>query len=271
MSFSFSKVNGILSFHDFGGWETRNSSTFWCIQEADKVYKWPDFSSLKIHTGDYEAEYNNYTYSKQNNYNRLVPDFNFHSWPQVGIDDYELFVKQIDASGRNNYEIHKVGWIGNTNTHFRRKQLLDMSICDKELLDIFDCGNWWINPDTVRLNSRVYISTPDLVKRYSILIDIEGGGYSGRLKHLLWSHRPVLLVDRPHKEFFFKDLREWEHYIPVRRDLLDLIEKAKWCINNYDKACEIAEKAYEFSKKYLTRESCYTEWDTIIRNHIHSI
>jgi hypothetical protein len=95
-------------------------------------------------------------------------------------------------------------------------------------------------------------------------MDIEGNGYSGRLKHLLWSHRPLLIVDRPYKEFFFEFLKEWEHYIPVKRDLSDLVEKTQWCFNHYDKALQIAENAYHFSKKYLTRDACYDKWNNII-------
>jgi len=122
----------------------------------------------------------------------------------------------------------------------------------------------WKYVGNVLLNSTKYISTPDLVKKYKILIDIEGIGYSGRLKFLLWSHRPVLLVDRPHKEYFFEHLKEWDHYIPVKRDLSDLLEKTKWCMDNYNKALLIAENAYNFSKQYLTRDACYKQWDNII-------
>ena len=137
---------------------------------------------------------------------------------------------------------------------------------NKELFDFFDCGNWWVNPDSVKLNNNKYISIPDLVETYSILLDIEGCGYSGRLKHLLWSHRPVLLVDRIHREFFFKYLKPWVHYIPVKNDLSDLIEKTKWVIENYLDALIIAENAYRFSQQYLTREACYKQWDNIISN-----
>jgi hypothetical protein len=94
---------------------------------------------------------------------------------------------------------------------------------------------YWINSGNIQLNSSKYISTPELVEKYSILIDIEGNGYSGRLKH----------------------------YIPVKRDLTDLIEKTKWCLNNYDKALQIAENAYRFSKLHLTRDTCYNKWNDI--------
>ena len=264
MAFTFSKINGTLIFNDLGCHESRNPSTIWCIKMADEIYNWGDFSEIKINTLDVEKNDNDYSYSKQNSYNNLVPDFNFHSWPQVGINDYESFVKEISDAGLNNYEINKVGWIGNIYTNFRRQQLLEIGNDNNKLFEIFDMN--WIPSDNVRLNNTRYISTPELVKKYSILIDIEGCGYSGRLKHLLWSHRPVLIVDRPHKEFFFEFLKEWEHYVPVKNDLSDLIEKTKWCLDNYDKAVEIAENAYQFSKIYLTRNACYAKWNNIISN-----
>ena len=267
-TFIVRKVDGVLSYEDLGGYETRNPSTFWCIKNADAVYNWPDFNDLVIQTTDYEHNSNDYTYSKQHSYNRLVPDFNFHGWPQVGINDYEEFVKDIDTAGNVSYEVNKVGWIGNINTKEVRAKLFNFGKENKATCEIIDCGNWSNNPDSIKLNSNKYISTPDLVKRYSILLDIEGNGYSGRLKHLLWSHRPVLFVDRPHVEYFYKYLYEWEHYIPVKRDLSDLKEKIQWCLENPDKTSAIAERAYKFSQKHLTREACYKEWDKIIKKHI---
>jgi hypothetical protein len=262
MSFKVFKTNGELKFIDYGGYETRNPSTMWCIQEANKIYNWDNFNEIIIYTQDYESNKDNFTYSKQNSYKNLVPDFNFHSWPEVGIYDYDMLIKEIDIAGLNLFEINKVGWIGNKNTNFRRHILMQIANENKELFDCFDME--WINVGKKTLNSTKYISIPDLVKKYSILIDIEGNGYSGRLKFLLWSHRPLLLVDRPHKEFFFEHLKEWEHYIPVKRDLTDLIEKTKWCLDNYDKALSIAENAYNFSKQYLTRYACFKKWDEII-------
>lgn len=265
MAFFVSKINGELKFKDLGGYQTRNPSTFWCIQKADELHNWTDFAELKMCTGDSESSIYDYTYSKNHNYSNLIPDFNFHSWPQAGIDDYDIFIKEIDNSGKNSYEINKVGWIGSTITNIMRKKMFEIGNNNKDLLDIIDMA--WIHSNNIKLDTTKYISTPDLVKTYSILIDIEGNGYSGRLKHLLWSHRPLLLVDRPHKEFFFEFLKEWEHYIPVKRDLSDLIEKTKWCLDNYDKALIIAENAYNFSNIYLTRAACYKQWNNIISNH----
>ena len=46
----------------------------------------------------------------------------------------------------------------------------------------------------------------------------------------------------------------------------NLIEKTKWCLDNYDKALQIAENAYQFSTIYLTRAACYEQWNNIITN-----
>jgi len=265
-AFLIKKENGVLQFNNMGGYESRNPSTFWCIQQADMSYNWPDFKQIKIDTGDVERGEDRYTYSKQNNDYRTIPDFTFHNWPQVGVTDYNEMIKELDTIGRTPFEVNKVGWIGSADLPFRAKMVsignTRTDICD------FIKMNWIRRANKIELDSTQYLSMPQLVKKYSILIDIEGGGWSARLKWLFWSHRPVILIDRPHKEFYFKYLKEWEHYIPVKRDMSDLIEKVEWCLQNYEQALRIAENAYEFSKQHLTREACYRRWNELIMDSI---
>ena len=112
-----------------------------------------------------------FSYSTENNnFSTCVPDFTFDKWTGVGIADYDRCVDEIIRSGNKIPQINKVGWIGNINTNFRRKKLYEVGNKNTEILDIFDCGNWWKNPNSVKLNSKMYISTPELVKKYSILI-----------------------------------------------------------------------------------------------------
>jgi hypothetical protein len=256
------KKDGLLNFYNIDGYETRNESTFKCIQEADKIYNWGDFE-IQIHTGDgdesskHEYCFSNYFFGK------LVPDFNFDAWPQVGINDYTETTQEIKKAGSLPPKILKVGWIGNTNTNPMRKKLLKYGQSNPQLFDIIDMA--WSSSSGIKLNATTFLSMPELVEKYAFLIDVEGYGYSGRLKHLLWSRRPLLLVDRPHKEYFFEFLKEWEHYIPVKRDLSDLLLKMKWLLQNQEKAQIIANNALEFSKIHLTREACYSKWNDIIQ------
>lgn len=254
------KKDGILHFKDIRGFQSRNASTFKCIEEADKIYNWPDFS-LMIHTGDNCAS-QNYGYAKPRIY-RLVPDFNFHAWPEVGINDYETTINEMTLAGSLPATTNKAGWVGNINTNNIRKKLLVYGIKYPTMFDIISTK--WLPMNGEEINAINYVTMTDLVKKYSFLIDVEGYGYSGRLKFLLWSQRPVLLVDRPYKEYFFKYLVAWTHYIPVKRDLSDLYFMTEWCLKNPSRVEEIARNALEFSKKYLTREACYAEWNNVIQ------
>jgi len=266
--FTVKKSNGVLNCKNCGGFQSRNPSTIWCIQQADAKYNWNDFSEFQVHTWDYEKNPNEYTYSKQNSVHNVVPDFNFHAWPEVGIEDYEKTVESIIESGSHPYELLKVGWIG-ARTHENRNRMLAIGEQNPHMFDFFDMN--WIPSGHVFHNSTKYISLSDLVKKYAILIDIEGNGYSGRLKYLLWSHRPLLLVDRSHKEYFYEHLIPWTHYVPVRQDMSDLVEKTQWILDNYDAACTIAANAREFSKTHLTRDACYAQWNKIITGHASSL
>jgi len=46
------------------------------------------------------------------------------------------------------------------------------------------------------------------------------------------------------------------HYIPIKRDLTNLIKKTKWCLDNYEERLKISDNAYQFSKLHLTHDAC---------------
>ena len=96
--FKVKKENGVLVLNDLGSHGDRNPATFRCIQEADKIYKWNDFREILIYTGDSVNNNNAYTYSKWDCFYKLVPDYMFDSWAEVGIRDYNEVVNAIDKA-----------------------------------------------------------------------------------------------------------------------------------------------------------------------------
>lgn len=267
------KSDGKLIFIDAGGYQTRNVSTIWCIQQADKIYNWKDFPKITIKTGDFisgdsekllrERIYG-YSSASNNSYNNLIPDFNFHYWPQVGFDDYEKITHELAQIGTTECEIKKAGWVGCLQTSHKRVILHNIGQKNQNIMDIIGM-NWTSASNNNQIQkSTIYISLHELIQKYALLIDVEGYGYSGRFKYLLWSRRPVIFVKRKFNEYWFKELKEWIHYIPCNEDLSNIVDIINWSLDNYDEAMQIAENAYEFAKIHLTRNASYIRWNEII-------
>ena len=60
-------------------------------------------------------------------------------------------------------------------------------------------------------------------------------------------------------EFWERDLEPFQHYIPVKADFSDLIEKVEWAITHDDDARAIARNGAQFVREHLhmTRVHCY--------------
>ena len=143
------------------------------------------------------------TYSLQKpEYRRYCgPDHTSVRWVAAGINDYEEEVDKIVASSKVSPDIRKVAWFGNIYSPlgFRpeyktRPLLVELS---KQHPHMFDFRHTCFQPD----RTCGHIPLAEMVANYSYLLDIGGNGYSGRLKYLLFSHRPLFLVDREHLEY----------------------------------------------------------------------
>ncbi|XP_061697057.1 protein O-glucosyltransferase 2-like isoform X2 [Syngnathoides biaculeatus] len=64
--------------------------------------------------------------------------------------------------------------------------------------------------------------------KYKYQINIDGTVAAYRLPYLLAGDSVVLKQDSGYYEHFYNELIPWEHYIPVRADLQDLLEKIQW-------------------------------------------
>jgi len=252
------KKDGQFIFDDVQCDGERNKSTFWCIQEADKIYKWPDFPKVGICTNDWREDNNTLGYAGGTTFSNLIPDFCFHKHVGALDKDYDEIIYSVSEAGKTKPEIHKVGWIGKYS-HDYRKYMVELGNANPELFDF--TMMWW--GDDYKTPDK-FITHDDLVKKYAVVIDIEGYGYSGRVKYLLFSRRPLILIDRENKEWYYEHLIPWRHYIPVKRDMSDLVEKTKWCLDNYEAAKLIANDAYDFASINLTRKGCYARWNEVL-------
>lgn len=206
-----------------------------------------DYPSNKYHT---KRKILSYTALNENKNIILIPDFIFMNWKECGIPDYSEITEQLCSLSAKDCEYNTLFWIGNAKTHYTRETLLELSEKDNRI-EAYATG--WDSKNSKVLNTK-YVSIPDHTK-YKYLIDIQGNGYSGRIKMLMFTGRPLFIADRKWIEFWTNDVKPFVHYIPVKEDLSDLIEMLDWAEKNEEKCKEIAKNAQVFAKENLTREA----------------
>jgi len=77
-------------------------------------------------------------------------------------------------------------------------------------------------------------------------LNIDGTVAAYRLPYLLAGNSVVLKQESGYYEHFYADLQPWVHYIPVKADLSDLVERIHWARDNDDKAKKISANAQQF-------------------------
>jgi hypothetical protein len=254
---------GKLSFDDFGGFQSRNPATQSLLTEAADAVRGELTKSFSIgiltndYPGQIDTETRCFAYCRAVEQQNVIaiPDFLFRSWPECGIDDYESTVDKILQESRKPPVDDRLLWIGNVATHPTRRQFLEIAQgearIDARAMD-------WLPPEKTDDSARAwrpaggFISLPDHC-RYRMLIDLQGRGFSARLKLLLFSGRPLFIQARRWHQYFFENLEPFVHFIPVEEDLSDLSAQIDWVETHPVRAALIAAEAQRFARANLRR------------------
>jgi hypothetical protein len=150
----------------------------------------------------------------------------------------------------------KVAHLSSTTEHFNDIPLLDAGITE-----------WCVRAR--KIQGEKYLQTIDpknfsfgLVEpldyqqqmRYKYIVHISGHVSAFRLSTELFMGCCILLVEPEYHLWYEHMLVPMKHYIPVKKDLSDLIEKIKWCRKNDVKCRTIARNARTFAETYLTKK-----------------
>ena len=227
------------------------------FERCAKKYNNDDIKKMKYSTADKGNENPDikvYSMGYNKNipelYKYCGPDWTFYEWKSAHIESFEKTRDEIIENSNKQPSINKVGWFGNTDTHIIRTTLLKIG---EQNTDLFDIKHIGLINNLIDNSIDKYISLPDLLK-YKYLIDLPGNGYSGRLKYLLFSKRPLLISDRDYIEYYHNELIPYKHYVPVKHDLSDLLTQVQWLLNNELRGIEIAKNAFEFATTNFTQD-----------------
>lgn len=198
-----------------------------------------------------------YCRKKGNSNIELIPDYFFvnnREWTKY--DDYDSLVKEMLAASEKSWQYDNLFWIGAISKKPVRENLYKISKCDKRLKILAT------DRDLDR-GEKPFVSLVDHVK-YKYLLDMAGNSWSDRRKVLLFSGRPLFIVGDEWEEYALTDLVPFKHYIPVKKDFSDLIDKLDWADSNPEAVMKIAEQAKQFALNRLTRERAVSDLSEII-------
>lgn len=108
-----------------------------------------------------------------------------------------------------------------------------------------------------------FMSLDDKAK-FKYILCLDGHAAAYRQSHELSLKSVVLIPDSKYYLWFSHLLKPYEHYVPVEKDLSNLIDQIKWCRENDDKCKKIAENSYLFYKKYLEKEGVYNYYSELL-------
>lgn len=240
-------------------WEKHNHLF---INMAAEKFKDPEMLNMPYHRDDRchqgmigPSMENCFDVNRPETYNLAGPDENFMGWKDVKIAGFRSNARAIIEAGKQPPKTFKVAWLGNIRSpapgvpEVQTRLLLPEFTANYS--DLFHF--YHIHPVDIEHQPH-YMTQADMVREFAYLMDIGGNGWSGRLKWLLFSHRPILVVDRPYQDYFHRDLQPFVHFIPVKRDLSDLVSQTLWVKQHPQECATIAENAFRFAAENFRDE-----------------
>jgi len=256
------------------------------IKDCEFIINRRDFPVLRYDgKHPYTHVYNNIT--KYNN-DKFIPIFSqvtspeYADIPIINVDDIALLTKiSYPPTNKVSNLPNLVKWQNKKNIAFFRGTATGCGVTEKtnqriklakisyELNNkkILDAGlTSWNYRDKI-YNKKITIIkpkklgfplvntvTPNEQAYYKYIIHIDGHVSAYRLTRELYSGSLLLIVKSPknYSMWFTPLLKEYVHYIPIKEDLSDLIQKIKWCKENDDKCKKIALASYDLAINELT-------------------
>lgn len=88
-----------------------------------------------------------------------------------------------------------------------------------------------------------------------------------RFPYLMLGSSLVLKQDSHYYEFFYSHLKAGTHYVPVKRNLSDLLEKIKWAKENDAEAQRIARAGQTLARELLQPSRLYCYYYRVLQEY----
>lgn len=176
---------------------------------------------------------------------QVIPIPDYRVCFEERVYPFEETPTRCREAGLAPWQDKRIGWRGTIASSDERKWLKRLADQHPDKLYVDDPA-WEEN--------KVYIPMTDLAK-FKYTLDIRGYGWTDRVKILLQLHRPLFLVDRPYREWYFDDLVPMKHFVPVKEDMSDLIKKYELLESDPALYEQIVRSANEFVKDHFSPDA----------------
>ncbi|KAL3283578.1 hypothetical protein HHI36_006717 [Cryptolaemus montrouzieri] len=160
----------------------------------------------------------------------------------------DMLSVQGNAKEQWDKRVAKAFWRGRDSSRERLK-LIDIS---RKYPDIFNCSltNFFFFRD----EEKIYGPKSDHVSFYSFFdykyqLGLDGTVAAYRFPYLLAGGSLVFKQESKYYEHFYNDLVPYVHYVPIKNNLDDLVEKIQWAIDHDEEAKKLLKMVDYFPMK----------------------
>ncbi|KAF7709241.1 protein O-glucosyltransferase 2 [Silurus meridionalis] len=222
-----------------------------------------------VNLGDWPLE-------KRRTTDKLHPIFSWcgsNDTRDIVMPTYDLTESVLETMGRVSLDMMSVQantgppWAEKNMTAFwrgrdsrrERLELVKLARANPELLDAAFTNFFFFEHVESLYGPLVkHVSFFDFFK-YKYQINVDGTVAAYRMPYLLAGDSVVLKQDSTYYEHFYSQLQPWVHYIPIKADLSDVLEKIQWAKEHDEEARKIAQAGQQFARTHLMADSifCY--------------
>lgn len=98
-------------------------------------------------------------------------------------------------------------------------------------------------------------------------MNVDGTVAAYRFPYLMLGNSLVLKQDSQYYEFFYSRLKAGTHYVPVRRNLADLLEKIRWAKENDGEAEAIGRAGQTAARELLQPSRLYCYYYRVLQTY----
>ncbi|CAG5099287.1 Oidioi.mRNA.OKI2018_I69.XSR.g16412.t1.cds [Oikopleura dioica] len=173
----------------------------------------------------------------------------------------------VQSTGRQTQWTEKIekGFFRGRDSRQERLDLAEMSQKNPELIDAAITRYFFFKEDESKYGPRSeHVPFADHFK-FKYQINVDGTVAAYRLPYLILGNSVVLKQESAYYEHFYPKLEAWKHFIPLKRDLSDIVEKIQWAKENDAEVAEIARAAHRVVEKETEPVRVLWSWISLLK------